>query len=306
MGSLRGIAFKLGAVTMFMVMASLIKASADSVPPGQAVFFRSLFAFPILIGWLAMRGELKTGFRANNPLSHVWRGLFGTCAMSLNFAALGMLPLPDLTAIKFATPLFIVVLAALILGERVRLFRLSCVGLGLVGVLIVIFPQLSGIGSSDDEAAVLGVVLALGSAAMAAFAHVFIRKMSGSESTSAIVFWFTLTSLTISLFTIPFGWVLPTPDVAVMLVLAGLFGGCGQIMLTSAYRHADASIVAPFDYFSMLLALLIGYFVFGESPTNAMLAGAALVILSGAAIIWREHQLGLRRTGRGAAGRQQG
>ena len=126
MTPLRGIAFKLGAVTMFMVMASLIKATSDSVPPGQAVFFRSLFAFPILIGWLAMRGELKTGFRANNPLSHVWRGLFGTCAMSLNFAALGMLPLPDLTAIKFATPLFIVVLAALLLGERVRVFRLSC------------------------------------------------------------------------------------------------------------------------------------------------------------------------------------
>ena len=176
----------------------------------------------------------------------------------------------------------------------------------VVGVLIVIYPQLSGFGGPDNEAAVLGVALALGSAAMAALAHVFIRKMSSSESTSAIVFWFTLTSMSLSLLTIPFGWEKPTPEVALMLVLAGLFGGCGQIFLTSAYRYADASVVAPFDYFSMLLALLIGYFVFGEYPTAAMLAGAALVILSGAAIIWRERQLGLRRTGRGAVGRQQG
>ena len=80
------------------------------------------------------------------------------------------------------------------------------------------------------------------------------------------------------------------------LVLAGLLGGMGQILLTSSYRYAEASLVAPFEYVSMLLALLIGWFVFGEAPTLVMLAGAALVIAAGILIIWRERQLGLERT----------
>ena len=294
MSPLRGILLKLTAVTLFMVMAAFIKAAADTVPPGQAVFFRSLFAFPVLIAWLAWRGELSSGFRTQRPLSHLWRGLFGTTAMALNFAALGLLPLPEVTAIRFASPLFIVVFAALLLGERVRLFRLSCVAVGLVGVIIVMAPQLSGAAALADPNARIGALVALGAAIMAALAHVHIRKMAGSESTSAIVFWFTLTSMSLSLLTLPFGWVVPDAATAAMLIAAGLFGGAGQICLTAAYRFADAAVIAPFDYASMLLALLIGYVFFAETPTVPMLAGAVVVILSGIAIIWRERQLGLR------------
>jgi len=86
-----------------------------------------------------------------------------------------------------------------------------------------------------------------------------------------------------------------------MLVCAGLLGGLGQILLTSSYRWADASVVAPFEYASILFALGIGYFVFSEVPSGAMLAGAALVVLAGVLIIWRERRLGLERAkGKGA------
>jgi drug/metabolite transporter (DMT)-like permease len=95
--------------------------------------------------------------------------------------------------------------------------------------------------------------------------------------------------------TIPFGWVMPTPGEAALLVTAGLLGGVGQILLTSAYRGADASVVAPFDYSSILLALLIGFFVFGEVPTGQMLAGAGIVMAAGVLVIWRERRLGLER-----------
>jgi drug/metabolite transporter (DMT)-like permease len=95
--------------------------------------------------------------------------------------------------------------------------------------------------------------------------------------------------------TIPFGWVMPTLTEGITLTAAGLLGGVGQILLTSSYREADASLVAPFDYASMLFALLIGYFVFAEVPSLTMLAGAALVIFAGILIIWRERQLGLER-----------
>ena len=294
MNPLRGILLKILSVTVFVAMASLIKAASETVPPGQAVFFRSAFALPVIFAWLAMRGDLRDGWKTRQPLAHLWRGLIGTGAMGLGFTGLGLLPLPEVTAIGYAAPLLVVIFAAMFLNEQVRAFRLSCVGLGLVGVLIVLSPRLS-VGVSASHAETLGAVVVLMGAVLAALAQVFVRKMVDTERTAAIVLWFSVTSSVIGLLTIPWGWAMPTAGVAAMLVLAGLAGGVGQILLTSSYRHADASLIAPFEYTSMLLALVIGYVVFSEVPTPAMLAGAAIVILAGVLIIWRERQLGLER-----------
>lgn len=294
MQPLRGILFKIVSVCVFMFMASLVKAAAVEVPAGQAVFFRSFFALPIIFGWLAVRHELRDGLKTRNPMGHFWRGLVGTMAMGLGFTGLGLLPLPEVTAIGYAAPLLVVVFAAMFLNEEVRAFRLSAVALGMVGVLIVLSPRLS-VGAELNGPETLGAVVVLMGAVMAALVQVFVRKLVATESTAAIVFWFTITSSLLALCTIPWGWVVPSPTVAAMLVMAGLLGGIGQIFLTSSYRYAEASLVAPFDYSSMILALLIGYFVFGEVPTGTMLFGAAIVIVAGVLIIFRERQLGLQR-----------
>lgn len=294
MQPLRGIIFKVMSVCMFMGMASLVKAASADVPPGQAVFFRSFFALPIILGWLAIRHELRDGWKTKNPLGHFWRGLVGTSAMGLGFTGLGLLPLPEVTAIGYAAPLLVVVFAAMFLNEDVRAFRLSAVALGMVGVLIVLSPRLS-VGASLNSSETLGAVVVLMGAVLAALAQVFVRKLVATESTAAIVFWFTITSSVMALFTLPWGWVVPPWQVALMLVMAGLLGGIGQILLTSSYRFADASLVAPFDYTSMILALLIGYFIFDEVPTGTMLVGAGIVIAAGVLIIWRERKLGLQR-----------
>ena len=138
-------------------------------------------------------------------------------------------------------------------------------------------------------------MLVLCGALFAALAQVFVRKLVLTETTTSIVFYFSTTSTVLALITVPFGWVWPTAFEAALLVGAGLLGGVGQILLTSAYREADASLVAPFDYASMLFALGIGFFVFDEVPTLTMLAGAALVVAAGILIIWRERKLGLER-----------
>ncbi len=294
MQPLRGILLKVLSVCMFMGMASLIKAASSQVPPGEAVFFRSFFAIPIILGWLALRGELKNGWKTANPMGHFWRGLIGTTAMGLGFTGLGLFPLPEVTAIGYAAPLLVVVFAAMFLNEQVGIFRLSAVALGMVGVLIVLSPRLS-VGASMGISETLGAVVVLMGAVMAALAQVFVRKLVATEGTAAIVFWFSITSALLSLLTIPWGWVLPSAAAAAMLVLAGLLGGMGQIFLTSSYRFADASLVAPFDYSSMILALGIGYFIFDEVPTHTMILGAAVVILAGVLIIWREQRLGLKR-----------
>ncbi len=294
MRPIRGILYKLVSVATFVAMSALVKSLSDSIPPGETVFFRSLFAVPVILLWLAVRREVKTGLKVTKPLGHFWRGCVGTCAMGMGFAALAFLPLPEVTAIGYAAPLLVVIFASMFLGEEVRLFRLTAVFVGLAGVMIVLSPRLS-MGSEVSTAEALGAMLALTGAVCAALAQVTVRKLVASEQTSAIVFWFSITATGLSLLTLPYGWVIPTGPEAAILVLTGLLGGVGQIFLTSSYREADASVVAPFDYASILLALAIGYWVFDEAPTGAMLTGASIVVLAGILIIWRERQLGLER-----------
>ena len=292
----RGIALKLASVTLFVLMQSLVKATSDAVPPGQAVFFRSAFALPVIVAWLlasptlSLRGALRT----RSPWGHLQRGVLGTAAMGLGFAGLARLPLYEVQAISYAAPFLVVILAVLIAGERIRLVRIAAVLLGLSGVLVVLWPRL-GEAAATPDAALVGALLVLGAAFCAALAQVFIRKLVETEETAAIVFWFSVTAAGLSLLTAPFGWALPSPRVAMMLVLAGLLGGLGQICLTAAYRFAEAGVVAPFSYASMLLALAIGQLAFGEAPRPSALAGAALVVAGGALVVWRESRLGLRR-----------
>ncbi|WP_224816167.1 DMT family transporter [Hasllibacter sp. MH4015] len=297
---LRGIALKIASVCVFVTMASLIKATADTIPPGQAVFFRSLFAIPVILAWLLIQHDLAHGLETKNPMGHFWRGLVGTTAMGLGFAGLGLLPLPEVTAIGYAAPILVVVFAAMFLGEDVRIFRLSMVGLGMGGVLIVLSPRLNIDPATADTAQAFGAILVLMGAVCAALAQVFVRKLVQTERTAAIVFWFSITATGLSLLTLPWGWVWPSTGQFVMLIAAGLAGGVGQILLTSSYRFADASLIAPFEYTSMLLAIIVGYSVFGEVPTATMLGGAALIVVAGIMIIWRERQLGLQRGARRA------
>ncbi|MDO5604369.1 MAG: DMT family transporter [Paracoccus sp. (in: a-proteobacteria)] len=300
-GPIRGILLKCASVTVFTVMAAIVKATSEGglgVPPGQQVFFRSFFAIPVILVWLIWARQLGTGLRTFRPMGHVWRGLVGTAAMFLGFWSLALIPFPEATAIGYAAPLLVVIFAAMFLGEDVRLFRLSMVGLGLIGVLIVLSPSIGTQPGNDRLAEMqrsLGAVLALGAAVCAALAQIFVRKLVADERTSAIVFWFSVTASVLALLTLPSGWVWPEPATAALLVATGLLGGLGQILLTSAYRHGEASLVAPFEYVSILLAIAIGWFLFDEAATWTMLAGASLVIVAGLLIIWRERRLGLER-----------
>lgn len=292
----RGIALKILSVGVFMAMSTCIKVVSIHIPTGQIVFFRSFFAIPVILGWLAWRGQLGRGLGTVNTIGHVWRGLVGAVSMGLSFTALGLLPLPEVTAIGYATPLLVTILAAMFLGEAIRTYRLGAVALGLVGVIIVLYPRLSVIG---DEGATtqqtVGAMAMLLSATFSALSACLVRKLVQTETTTAVVFYFSLTCTVAGLLTLPLGWEMPTMREASFLVAAGLLGGLGQILLTSSYRYADTAVIAPFEYTSMLLALAVGWFVFAEAPTLPMLVGATLVVIAGLVIIFRERQLGLER-----------
>jgi drug/metabolite transporter (DMT)-like permease len=214
----------------------------------------------------------------------------------LNFSALAFLPLPEAMAIGYAAPLMIVVLAALILHERVRLFRWSAVAVGFTGIVIILWPRFTLLsGGLAQDTALFGAVLALSSAVCSAFAAIFIRSMTQTESTGTIVLYFALSSSAISLISLPFGWAVPNATDAALLVTMGLLGGVGQILMTSAYRNADAGTIASFEYLSMLWGVSFGYFLFGEIPTSSVIFGGAIVVAAGIFIIFRERRLGLER-----------
>ncbi|MGA9434063.1 MAG: DMT family transporter, partial [Roseobacter sp.] len=176
------ITLKLMAVFLFMVMAALIKVASDHVPAGQAVFFRSFFALPVLLLWLWQRGQLREGLIPSNLMGHVWRGIFGTTAMGLTFAGLGLLPLPEVTAIGYATPMFAVIFAAMFLGERVRIIRLSAVALGLVGVMIVIAPRLTVGADALSTAATLGALMVLIASILRALVQIHVRRLVQTDT----------------------------------------------------------------------------------------------------------------------------
>jgi drug/metabolite transporter (DMT)-like permease len=279
------------AVTLFTVMSSMIKA-ADRIPAGEAVFFRSVLTIPALLLWFGAQGKIGQALRTHDWKGHARRGVVGTVAMGLSFTGLRFLPLPEVTALGFATPILIVIFAAFMLGERVRLIRLSAVAVGLIGVMVILSPRLSAEGNRTE---LIGAAIILCSAACAAFAQIFVKRMTGTETPYAIVFYFAITSTLLSLLTIPFGWVMPEGIEWVWMIGAGILGVGGQLLLTSSYRYAEASVLAPFTYVSMIWALLFGWAFFDETPTVPMLAGASLIIASGVAIVLRERQLGLRR-----------
>ena len=287
------ILLKLAAIALFSVMAACIKAARAEVPAGEAVFFRALLALAPVMIWAAWRGQARAAIVTRNLRGHFWRGAIGASAMGLSFAALGLLPLPEVVAIGFAAPLIATVLAVVLLGEVVRLWRWSAVAVGLVGVCIMVWPRLSvGVEGLTGPAGA-GVAAALAAAFLMALAQIHVRWLTRTEPVIAVVFWFHVSATAASLLSLPFGWVWPTGEVWALLVAAGLFGGVAQILVTESYTRAGAAILAPFDYSAMLYGLAIGWVVFGEAPGAAVLAGAAITVAAGLAILWREHRLGV-------------
>lgn len=284
-----GVVCKIAATFFFSLMFASVRWVGPHIPIGEMVFFRSFFGLLVIaIAAFAAGGPALLATKRID--SHAVRAIAGTVAMFCNFAAYIYLPLADATAIGFAAPLFVVILAVLMLSERVHAYRWSAILIGFLGVLVIARPQ-----AGMAQGALAGAAFALTGAFLAALAMIFVRRMSGHEHPATIAFYFMLTSGVISLFTTALGWEVPTPTEAIVLALVGIAGGAGQLFLSFSYRYGEASVLAPFDYAAMIWAVALGYFLFGELPTAQVWIGAAIVIGAGLLIIWRERRLGRDR-----------
>jgi drug/metabolite transporter (DMT)-like permease len=293
----KGIVLNLISAVLFAVMSALIRYLGARYPVGEVVFFRSAFAIlPVMLVY-AWRGELMAALRTESPLGQASRGALSIVGMFCNFGALARLPLIEANAIGFSSPLIGVALAALVLKERVRIYRWTAVTVGFVGVLVVLSPHFSADELTVTLAAAgsaIGVTYAVAGSITNAGTMIQTRHLTRSEKTSSIVFYFSAICALAGLATLPFWWVTPTSSEFATLVTIGFLGGTGHIFLTESYRYASASVVAPFGYTSMIWALILGYAMFGEEPTFMIVLGSAIIAGAGLFVIWREHQLSLK------------
>ena len=307
-----GLSQKLTATLAFTLMSVMAKFANGGYSLGEVTLFRAGFALIIIVLWMALRGDFPRVLATDRAGGHLLRSVVGSCGMFFGFGALRLLSLPSATAFSFATPLLTVALAALILKERVRIYRWAAVGVGLIGVLIMTGVLHTATAGATASTSLWGATIALAGAMCAAGAAIQTRRLLRTEGTSTIIFYFMMLATLASAGLLLAGYIWPStlPGAALMktqvfvipslhdgivLAMIGVFGGLGQIFVTESFRHADASILAPFDYASMLWALIFGYILFDEIATPEILQGAAIVVAAGLFVIWRERRLGLTR-----------
>lgn len=290
-----GILLKLTAMLAFTVMSACVKGLDGAIPVGEVVFCRGFFALIPLCLWFIASSERITMPAAKNIGNLLAGSSAGLGGMFFGFLALAYLPLVNVTVLSYTTPLFTIMLAALLLGEKVRIYRWSAVLTGFIGVFITLSPKLIFDAASGpaqiDSVAMIGTALALTGALCAAFSSIAVRHLNSIEKPSRIVLIYTLTGVVAGLATLGFGWKMPDFHQFLLLAGGGLAGGIGQIAMTLSLRHAQASLLAPFDYTTMIWAIALGYLFMAEVPTGATIIGALTVIAAGLFAMWRENRL---------------
>jgi drug/metabolite transporter (DMT)-like permease len=282
---LLGIALRVGAATCFAFMAAMIKLGAEAkVSLPELAFYRFAFGLPPLLIWIALTGSFGA-WRTRRPLAHLWRGTIGLTTMVTAFAALTFLPLAESATIGFVAPLFSVMLSALVLSEKVGRHRWTAVVMGLIGVLIVMRP-------GNGHVPALGLALALLAALGTAGVTITLRTIGKTERTPTIVLWFTFFAMAVTGLFLPFYGQAHDGSTWAILAALGLFGGLGQLFLTSSLRFAPVSVVVPFDYSQLLWAVLLGWVLWDTHPPASTWAGAAVIVASGLYTLYREHKLG--------------
>lgn len=279
---------RLGAAFVLTIMLVFVKLVTESgVTLTETLFWRKLPTVPVLLLWFAMRKELGT-LKTRRLGAHFRRAALGLLGMFLNFGAVTLLPLAEATTLNFTTAIWAVILSALILRERVGLWRWSAVLLGFAGVIVIAQPEQGNIP-------LFGAAVALAAAFTIALISIQIRDLSRTEPSLTIVFWFSAFSLPLLALAMPFVATAHTPYQWSLLAGLGLFGLLGQFLLTAALRYGAVASVIVMDYSSLIWATLLGWWVFERLPPAATWLGAPLIIAAGLVIAWREHRLSIER-----------
>ena len=274
--AIAGVALQLAALALFVLMDTLIKLMTAEFSVPQLMWARFAFSFATVAAFFwATTGSLP--WRSRAPGLQTLRSLL-LCACSLLFStALSYIPLADATAVGFASPLFTVALAAMLLREKVGWRRWAGVVIGLVGVTIVLRPPFLTGGPAPHWATLLPLCTAL----MFAFYQILTRRLAAIDDPRTTILHTAFAASLIVSLAQPFVWVWPSAVEWAALALLGVLGGIGHGLLVLAYARAPASLLAPISYTQLVWAVLAGILVFGDRPDLLTLTGMGVIAAGG-------------------------
>ncbi|MEZ5728562.1 MAG: DMT family transporter [Burkholderiaceae bacterium] len=266
------------AVGGFLLQAlnALMRKMTLQLDPMQAQFLRYLFGLaamlPVIVPTVWRTGW--TAYRPNGLGGQIWRGVVHTGAMTFFFAALPHLPLADVTAIMFTTPLFVLVGATLFLGERIPSQRWLAAAVGFIGVLVVVWPHLSGRGAG------IWSLIMLAAAPLFAGSFLITKALTRRDSPSVIVTW---QAITVCLFSVPMAalsWSAPSPPQWGWFALSGVIGTLAHYCFTRAFSLIDISTTQPVRFLDLIYASIFGFWLFGNVPSPSALVGGVVILAS--------------------------
>lgn len=282
---MRGIVLMCLSTIAFSIMHGLVRFVSEVLPPFQIAFFRNIFGLAFLLP-LLMRSRFAI-LRTKQIGLHALRGVINMAAMLMFFTALAISPIAKVTALGFTAPIFMAILAVLVLGERFRIYRWSAIFLGFVGMLIILRPGLVAIDT--------GALLVIGSAALWAVAMIIIKIQSRTESSLTIVAYM---GIFLGVFSIaPAVWVWQPFGLQTLgfMVLIGLFGSIAQMAISESLKETDSTALMPFDFLKLIWTAMIGVWFFSEIPDIYTWIGATVIFLSGLFIAVRERSIQRQR-----------
>lgn len=273
------------AVFCFSLLNAGAKALEGTYPTLQIIVFARLLAVPMAI-WLAMRAGGLQLLRTRRPFTHLARGLFALCSVATFIYALGHMTISKAISINFAAPLFVAMLAALLLGEKVGPRRWMAIAVGFVGVLIIVRPT---DGSLD-----VASLVAVASAVCYSGTVILTRRLALTDNSATMLFYFGLLVSFLPALALPFVWVTPTGDAIWQFAVVAVTGTLAWYLMAEAYRLGDASLIVPLDYTGLIFSVAVDLVIFSVIPGWTTFIGGALIVAANLFILWREAQISKR------------
>jgi drug/metabolite transporter (DMT)-like permease len=259
---------------------AMSKILVATYPTGEILFFHAVcIVSATLVGMRLRHGRLH--LRVNDWRRQLIRGVIFAINSFIFISVLRYLPLADLIAVLFLSPILVTLMAPFMLGEQVGWRRYTAVAVGFCGTLLIVNPT----GAHED---LWPMLLALIVPTLGSFRDIITRQLSRTDTPDMMMVVTTTCLLVASALTLPFAWVTPDLLGVVMLVATGLLLGAGMYLQVYAFVLGEAAVVAPFRYFILLWAIFYGFMIFGDIPSQSTLLGAAIIVASGLYIFFRE------------------
>ncbi len=268
---------------MLAVMNVFAKLLSEHHHVIEIAFFRNLIAtLPFLFLIFVMKKKEITKIN-QRPFGVVARAVIGTISLVVTFAAFAAMPMADTTAFLFTSSLFIPILGIIFLSEKVGIYRWSAILIGFAGVLVMLQPT----GAFNS----LGVTLALSAALMHAVLQTILRYLGRTEKPETITFYFVAIGTVVAALPLPWIFTMPSWSDLPYILGLGISGVLAQFLLSIAFGHAPAAVVTVFNYSGLIWATFFGWVIWQEWPSEAILIGGCIVILSNVFVIWRENKV---------------